>query len=313
MIDHEPAQEGTCPRADTVGHEHEQPLCARPDLDIRLALDKKRARNIEKVECHTIYDHRQHKKRQTASGISDPKQSKPKDPGKYAHQDHRFDPEPPEEKRDGENEQGFGNLRYADQHHAMTHRKSAGILRDFCEISDKAIGKRIADLQRESEKHGEDKEDQHFFLPEKDKGVQAQRGIEAASGSRSDGNATRQGEGIHAEYNARRGTYPELVMALLPTANIDYPHRTDEPHSAPDTDRRKIPDDIEPPLLEDDIGDGVVQGYRRHKEAAIQQHREVEPSKTGQSGSPDHDAGAKQVGYTQHALGVDPTVSHDPE
>src|SRR5580692_8447141 len=85
------ADKGTHIRADTVSHQHEEPLCAGPDLDLRLAFYKKRPRDVKKVEGHPIDDHGKEQQRKAGAGIADAKQSKPEYPGEDADKDDPFD------------------------------------------------------------------------------------------------------------------------------------------------------------------------------------------------------------------------------
>src|SRR6185437_11070136 len=91
------------------------------------------------------------------------------------------------------------------------------------------------------------------------------------------------------------------------------PHRTYEADCTPDTDRRKIPDDIESPFFEDDIGDGIVQCDRRHEKEGIEKHRYVKQAEASQRGRPDQHRRRNDMTNTQHPLRIDPSVRDDPE
>src|ERR1700761_1232220 len=53
MIYYPPAADTAQVSAQPIGHDHEQPLSAGPDVDRGFFLDKQRTRNIEEVEGHT--------------------------------------------------------------------------------------------------------------------------------------------------------------------------------------------------------------------------------------------------------------------
>jgi len=101
-----PSQESPQP----IGHDHEQSLGTGPDGDRRLFFDEEGTGDIEKVEGHSVDDHGEHKEGKSATRVADAEEAKAEHPGEDAHQHYFFDTKPIEEKRNGEDEQGLGDL-----------------------------------------------------------------------------------------------------------------------------------------------------------------------------------------------------------
>ena len=101
IVHYPAADKSTHIGADAIGHKHEQPLGACPDLYLRFPLDEERAGDIEEVESHPIDDHGEDQERETTAGIAYPKKPEPEHPGKDADQDDRLYPEFSQEERDG--------------------------------------------------------------------------------------------------------------------------------------------------------------------------------------------------------------------
>lgn len=110
MVDHPPAAHPTQESSEAIGHDHEQPLRAGADSNGRLFFNEKGAGNIEKIEGHSVDDHRQHQQEKAAAGIADGKEPEAEHPGENAHQHHFLNAKALEEKRDRQDKKCFGDL-----------------------------------------------------------------------------------------------------------------------------------------------------------------------------------------------------------
>jgi len=301
------------PGAEAIGHEHEEALGAGADLDIRLAFDEQRPGDIEEVEGHAIDDHGQDQEGQAAAGVAKSKETETEDPGEDAHDDDLFDAKPPEEERNGENEERLGDLRNGDDQYGMPNAKRASVLGYFGEIVDEAVGKCIADLQGEAEEHGIDEEDQHLLVLEEHKCVETERGGKAPPGGIGHGGAGGHGEGIDAEEDAGGCADVELGGLQSVSLQIDPPHGAYKPDGPPNADGRKVLDGIVIPLFQDDKGHGVVERDGGHEEGGVKEHRDIKRIEVVKGGGPEQTAGAHDVADAQDPFHIDPAVGNNSE
>src|SRR5258708_6865427 len=110
MIDDPAAANSAKPCAQPIGHDHKKPLRARTHSYRCFLFDKEGTGYIKKIECHAINDHRQDQEDKTSPRITNTKETKTEDPGKYTDQHDGLYAKTSQEKRDGENKQCLWNL-----------------------------------------------------------------------------------------------------------------------------------------------------------------------------------------------------------
>src|SRR5579872_811462 len=195
----------------------------------------------------------------------------------------------------------------------MPHAKGMRILGHLRKIADKGIPEGIADLKRETQQHGINKEYEHLSPAKKYKGIQPERCKKRGFGPRPHRKAGRQRKRIDPKENPCRRAQIELVGTLFPPAEIHHPHRTDEAHRSPYPDRWKILHVIVSPPFQDNVRYRIVERNSRHKEKRIEKHRNVEHPIVMERGRPDEHAGADNMTDSQHPFGIQPPVRYDPE
>ena len=205
MVYYPAAAHSTKERSESISHDHEQSLGTGPDGNGGLFFDEERTGNIEEVEGHSIDDHGEDEEGKPGAGVADTKEAKAKNPGENAHQHYFFDTETIEEKRNGEDEQGLGDLGHRGKEVRMFDGERIGIVAG--KVADKGQSECVGDLQGGAQEHSEQKEYSHFPLFEQYKSIQAQgRGQRFLLGGFY-GSTCRHGECIDSQQDTGAGAH----------------------------------------------------------------------------------------------------------
>ena len=138
--------------AQAIGHQHEQSLRRSPHLDITLLVYEQSARHIEEVECHTIYDAREHEEYHAREGwVAHTEEAEAQHPSKHGDEHHDLDTISLEEERNQEDAQSLSHLRDGNQEGRIVGCKGVDHRWVALEAGDKRCGIAIGYLQRHTE------------------------------------------------------------------------------------------------------------------------------------------------------------------
>ena len=96
--------------AKTIGHQHEQSLCAGAYILAGGLIDEEGARDVEEVEGHAIDDHRDNKHPYAAARITRADESEAEHPCEHGDEHHVLDTEFLHEERDEQDTAGLTDL-----------------------------------------------------------------------------------------------------------------------------------------------------------------------------------------------------------
>ena len=306
--------------SEAVGHDDEQPLRARADVLVRLAVDEQRTRDVEEVEGHAIDNHREDEHPHAAARIARSEEAEAQHPCQHGDEHHVLDAEAFQEERYQQDAERLGHLRERYQDVGMLHAEGVGILGYAAEAADVGVGKAVGNLQRHAQQHGEEEEDGHFLLAEQGEGAQPQRLDQRLALSALARGAGGEGQRVEGEHQPDGGAGEELPVVVLQPQDVDRPHGADEADGAEDADGGKVPDGVEPRLVEGRVGHGVREGQRGHVEGHAQGVEGEEGAEvhvlsachavvTGES----HEQGRQEVAQAQQLLGGYPAVGDDAQ
>ena len=120
--------------ADAIGHEHEESLSGGLHLGRGLLLHIESAADIEEIESHAIYDHRQNEEDYARhSRFADSEESEPQHPAKHSDKHHILNAEFAQTEGNEQYAASLGNLAERSQQCGIVGRKRIEILRQSLE------------------------------------------------------------------------------------------------------------------------------------------------------------------------------------
>ena len=195
----------------------------------------------------------------------------------------------------------------------MFDDKAAGKQRIFIEAVQEGITEHVGDLQLGAEHHRKDKEDGHALVFKQRESVKPQHLRPALITLGVSHRDRRQRQGEQRQQYRQRRTDVQLHMAQLKAGEADAPHGEDKADSAPDTDRRKIGNDIQPRRLQAIVRDGVNQPQRRHIGQRVEEDHEEHFARRGDLRRQIQRQRTHQVTNGIHPFGANPLIGDDAE
>ena len=139
--------------ADSVGHQHEEALCAGTDLLICLHIDIEGAGNVEEVESHAVDNAGEDEHPHARTGVAGAEEAEAEYPGEHCDEHHLLDAEELHCKRNEENAESLGNLRDGDEGIGILCSPGVCELGNFLEMGDERIGEAVGNLEGYAEQH----------------------------------------------------------------------------------------------------------------------------------------------------------------
>ena len=186
----------------------------------------------------------------------------------------------------------------------------------FCtKTTDEGVGKSVGNLQTDAEEHGKEEEERHSLVAEELKRIESHGLHQAFFLAALVYGARRQGQSVGSQHQTPESRDKKLHMRLLPTQQVDDPHRNNEADGAEDADGREIFHGVESGTLKRIVRHGVRQRQGGHvgRDTERVPRENVGKRNVFSHADPanyDHKGCSQEMTKRQHALCLHETVGN---